>query len=73
VTSAEPLSASPRLSIYEPGVSAWSVALSRVSGSTYRATIQLRTGGSAGAVTFKVRGTDVTGTTQQTARAYPLH
>jgi flagellar hook assembly protein FlgD len=73
VTSAEPLSASPWLSIYEPGVSAWGVALSRVSGSTYRATIKLRTGGGTGAVTFKVRGTDVTGATQQTARAYPLH
>jgi flagellar hook assembly protein FlgD len=73
VTSAEPLSASPRLSISEPGVTAWGTTLSRVSGSTYRATIKLRTGGSAGTVTFKVRGTDATGATQRTSRGYPLH
>jgi hypothetical protein len=73
VTSAEPLSASPRLSIYEPGLTAWSAPLSRVSGTTYRATITLRTGGSAGAVSFKVTGVDATGATQRTTRAYPLH
>jgi flagellar hook assembly protein FlgD len=73
VTSAEPLSASPRLSIYEPGVTAWSVTLKRVTGSTYRATIRLRTGGGAGAVSFKVSGVDVTGAAQRTTRAYPLH
>lgn len=73
VTSAEPLSASPRLSVYQPGVTAWSSALTRVSGSTYRATIKIRTGGGSGTVSFKVTGVDVTGATQRTTRAYPLH
>ena len=73
VTSAEPLSASPRLSVYEPGVAAWSASLIRVSGSTYRATIMLRTGGGSGTVSLKVSGTDVTGATRRTTRAYPLH
>ena len=73
VTSAETLSASVRLSVYQPGVIAWSAALARVSGSTYRATIRLRTGGGSGTVSFKVTGTDVTGATQRTTRAYPLH
>ena len=71
VTSAERLSASPRLSIYEPGVTAWGVTLKRVSGSTYRATIRLRTGGGAGTVSFKVTGVDVNGATQRTTRAFP--
>jgi len=73
VTSAEPLSASPRLSVYQPGVTAWSAALTRVSGSTYRATIKLRTGGGSGTVSFKVTGVDVSGAAQRTTRAYPLH
>ncbi len=73
VTSAEPLAASPRLSVYQPGVTAWSAALARVSGSTYRATIKLRSGGSSGTVSFKVTGVDVAGATQRTTRAYPLH
>ena len=73
VTSAEPLSASPRLSVYEPGVAAWSATLNRVTGSTYRATIRLRTGGGAGTASFKVTGVDVAGGTQRTTRAFPLH
>ena len=73
VTSAEPLSASPRLSIYEPGVTAWSATLKRVSGLLYRATIRLRTGGGAGTVSFKLTGVDITGATQRTTRGFPLH
>ena len=73
VTSAEPLAASPRLSVYEPAVAAWSASLIRVSGSTYRATIKLRTGGGSGTVSFKVTGKDAAGATQRTTRAYPLH
>ena len=73
VTSAEPLSARPRLSVYEPGLAAWSATLSRISGTTYRVTLRLRTGGGAGTVSFKVTGVDVAGATQRTTRAYPLY
>jgi flagellar hook assembly protein FlgD len=73
VTSAERLSASPRLSIYEPGLAAWSVTLKRVSGNTYRAAIKVRTGGGSGTVSFKVTGVDVTGATQRTTRGFALH
>ena len=73
VTSAEPLSARPRLSVFQAGVTAWSAALARVSDSTYRATIRLRTGGGGGTVSFNVTGTDSTGASQRTTRAYPLH
>ena len=73
VISAEPLSASPRLSVYQPGLSAWTAALKRVSGNTYRATIKLRTGGGIGQVSLRVTGVDVTGATQRTTRGFPLH
>ncbi|MGZ8514051.1 MAG: FlgD immunoglobulin-like domain containing protein [Candidatus Limnocylindrales bacterium] len=73
VTSAERLSTSPRLSIHEPGVTAWGVTLKRVSGSTYRATIRLRTGGGAGTVSFRVTGVDINGATQRTTRTFPIH
>ncbi|MBI3749894.1 MAG: hypothetical protein HY262_13780 [Chloroflexi bacterium] len=73
VTSAEPLSASPRLSIYEPGLAAWSTTLKRVSGNVYKAAVRLRTGGGAGTVSFRVTGMDVTGATQRTTRGFPLH
>jgi hypothetical protein len=73
VVSAEPLSAAPRLSVYEPGLAAWSATVKRVAGNTYRVTIRLRTGGPAGIVSFKVTGVDSTGATQRTTRAFPLH
>jgi flagellar hook assembly protein FlgD len=73
VTSAEPLSTNPRLSVYEPGIAAWSATLKRVSANGYRVTLKMRTGGRVGTVTFRVTGVDATGATQRTTRAYPLH
>ena len=73
VTSAEPLSARPRLSVYQPGVRASSPILTRVSASTYRATIRLRTDAGSGTVSFTVTGRDVAGATQGTTRTYPFH
>ena len=72
LTSAEPLSASPRLSVYQPGVTAWSVGTVKLSSTTYRATLRLKAGGS-GTVTFKATGKDIGGATQRTSRSYPLH
>jgi len=73
VTSAEPLAANPRVTISEPGITAWSVATVKLSSTTYRATIKLKTGGSTGTVTFKASGKDIAGATQSTRRAFPLH
>ena len=72
-TSAEALSAAPRLIITQPGLAAWSVAMTRVSTYGYRATVTLRTGGRAGLVSFTVRGVDKYLQVQRTTRAYPLH
>ncbi|MDO8485458.1 MAG: FlgD immunoglobulin-like domain containing protein [Candidatus Limnocylindrales bacterium] len=72
VTTAEPLSANPRVTVSQPGVTAWSVGTVKLSSTTYRATIKLKTGGT-GTVTFKATGKDVGGAAQSTRRAFPLH
>jgi flagellar hook assembly protein FlgD len=72
LTTAVPLAANPRVAIYQPGITAWSVATVRLSSTTYRATIRLKTG-HTGTVTFKAKGLDASGTSQQTSRSYRLH
>jgi flagellar hook assembly protein FlgD len=73
VTSAEPLAASPRVTISQPGITAWSVGTVKLTSTTYRATIKLKTGGRTGTVTFKASGRDIAGATQSTRRTFPLH
>ena len=73
VTSAEPLSAkAPRAYIYEPGLAAWSVPLTKTGTYTYKTTVVLKKGGSAGTLTIKVLGTDSKGQVQRTLRSFPL-
>ena len=73
VTSAEPLSASlPRAYVYEPGLAAWSIAMTKTGTYTYRATLVLKKGGSSGTLTVKILGKDVKGDPQRTIRTYPL-
>lgn len=73
ITTAEPLSANPRLTVSQPGVSAWSVATIKVTSTTYRATIKLKAGGDTGTVTFKAAGKDSRGAAQESRRGFPLH
>lgn len=73
VTTAEPLVANPRITISQPGLTAWSVGTVKLSSTIYRATIRLKTGGRTGTVTFKASGTDAAGATQSTRRGFPLH
>ena len=72
VTSAEPLSATPRVYVYEPGLSSWSVALTKTGTYTYRATLAMKSGGASGTVKIKVLGKDSGGRTQRTIRSYAL-
>jgi hypothetical protein len=73
VTTAERLAANPRITVSQSGVRVFSVATTRLSSTTYRATIKLKTGGRTGIVSFKATGTDVGGAAQGTKRAFPLH
>ena len=43
--SAETLSSTPRLYVTQPGKPLWSVAMTKLSGLTYRATVTMKTGG----------------------------
>ncbi len=73
ITSAELLSKISRLYVFQPGVSRWSVALKKVSGHSYKATLRLKASGSAGIVKFKVSGRDTKGGSQSTTVTFPIH
>ncbi len=70
--SAESLDTTPRLYVTQPGKATWSVAMTRTTGLTYRATVTMKTGGSAGTVTFKVAALDANGVAQRSSVAIPL-
>ena len=73
VVSAEGLSRSPRLHIYQPRISRWSVAMTKIAKGTYRVTFRLKSYGRTGNVSFKVVGFDTNGAKQSTTKVYPLH
>jgi flagellar hook assembly protein FlgD len=72
VISAEALSTSVRLYVSEPGLSTWAVTMTRLDSRTYRATITLKKGGSAGTLRLKVWARDYDGRSQATYRYLPL-
>jgi flagellar hook assembly protein FlgD len=70
--SAEGLSTRPRLYITQPGKATWSVSMTKTATLSYKATVTLKTGGSAGKVTFKVLATDAGGHKQRTSLSLTL-
>ena len=70
--SAESLDTTPRLYVTQPGKATWSVAMTKTTGLTYRATVTMKTGGSAGTVTLKVAALDSNGVAQRSSVAIPL-
>ena len=70
--SAEAISGIVRLYVTEPGIATWGVTMTKVSSTTYRATVTLKTGGAAGVVEFKVWGRDADGRSQATWKTLPL-
>ena len=70
--SAEALSSAVSLRTSQPGKSSWTVKMTRLSTGAYRATVTLKTGGSAGTVTFRVLATDARGKTNSTYITLPL-
>jgi flagellar hook assembly protein FlgD len=73
VTSAETLSARPRMWIYQPGLARWSVLLTKTGTYTYKATIRMKSAGRSGTVSLKVKGYDTKGGTQSTTVSYRIH
>jgi hypothetical protein len=47
--------------------------MKKIGKNLYRSTIQIKSGGTTGNVTFRVWGRDDRGGAQQTIRTYPLH
>ncbi len=72
-TSAESLSSTPRVYVYQPGKTTWSVAMSKVDTGKYRVRLTVKTGGGAGDIRFRVSAADVDGRSQSTSLTVPLH
>ncbi|MBA3235603.1 MAG: hypothetical protein H0T59_06385, partial [Chloroflexi bacterium] len=73
VTSAEKLAARPKVFIYQPGLSRWKVRMVKTGTNTYKVTFKLKSGGSKGQVTFKVKGRDIDDGKQSTLAVYAIH
>ena len=71
--SAENLSASARLVVYQPGHAGVGVTMTRVATRTYSAKIHLFSSGSTGTLTIKVSGRDAAGHLDTSYLRLPLH
>jgi flagellar hook assembly protein FlgD len=72
-TTAEALSTSLKVRVYQPGLSGyWSATFSKVSATVYKVTITLKSSGT-GTATFKVFAQDSNGKPQSTNVLLPLH
>ncbi|MBA2719214.1 MAG: hypothetical protein H0U52_08265 [Chloroflexi bacterium] len=71
-TSAEALSTSVRLYVTQPGYATWAVTMTKVDSRVSKATITLKSGGSAGKVSLKVWARDAAAISQSTIRVLPL-
>jgi flagellar hook assembly protein FlgD len=71
-TSAETLSTTPRVTIYQPGISGYSTTMTKVSTGVYRLTITLKSS-STGTLRIVVSGKDKAGHSQSSTKLLPLH
>jgi flagellar hook assembly protein FlgD len=71
VTSAENLSANPRISIYQPGITVYHVSTYKVSTRVYRVTITLKSS-STGTLKIRAKGIDPAGKVQYSYLKLPL-
>ena len=69
---AESLGGSVTMSIFQPGKSAWTVKMTKLSSGSYRATVTLKTGGSAGTLKISVQAKDAKGNLNKTYLKLPL-
>ena len=69
---AEALGGSVSMSIFQPGKSAWTVRMTKLSSGSYRATVTLKSGGSAGTLKISVQAKDAKGKWNKTYLRLPL-
>jgi hypothetical protein len=72
VTTAEGLSKAPRVGIYQPGIAGWTVSLTKVSSTVYKATVTLKSS-ATGSLRLKAYGWDSKGAYQWSQVYLPLH
>jgi hypothetical protein len=65
--TAEPLTGSPKLYVTQPGLSTSVLTMSKVDSKTWRLTVTLKSGGTAGTLKLKVWAKDADGRSQATA------
>jgi hypothetical protein len=71
VTSAEPLSTVPRLTIRQPGIAAYAYTMTRVSSSTYRVSFTVRSS-AVGTMSLTASARDAAGRSQASRVTLPL-
>lgn len=71
-TSAESLSTTPVLRIYEPGISSWTAKMTKVKTGVYRVTVTLKSS-KTGTVKLKVTAYDTNHLAQGSSLSLPLH
>jgi flagellar hook assembly protein FlgD len=71
-TSGEALKKAPLLSVFQPGITTWSVTMTNTTGRTYKAIVKLRSS-STGQLKLRVGGYDVDGHYQKSYLYLPLH
>ena len=72
VVTPESLSKNPTLAFFQPGIGAWTVSTHKVSSTTYRATVTLRSSG-VGTLRIRANGYDSAGRVQWASVYVPLH
>jgi flagellar hook assembly protein FlgD len=72
IISSEPLSAKPRLVVYQPGLASYKLVSTKVGKSTYAATFTVKSGGSAGTIKLKAYGRDSGDRLQRSYLSLPL-
>ena len=70
---AETLSSNVTLGVLQPGLSTWSVRMRKLSTGRYRAIITLKSGGSSGTLTLRVRAKDLNGRTNTSYLLLPIN
>jgi flagellar hook assembly protein FlgD len=70
--TAEPLSGGPQLYVTQPGLSTYVLRMSKVNSTTWRLTVTLKSGGTAGTLKLKVWAKDADGRTQATWKSLTL-
>lgn len=72
VVTSERLGANPRVTVRQPGKTAYRLTLTKIAAATYRVSWTLRTGGSTGQMTLVVSGYDTAGGYNATSLRLPL-